>query len=34
MLLATIPADPEYMRVLLASGADPKLMTNNHTNFS
>src|SRR5258706_1836713 len=33
LLLATIPADPEYMRVLLASGADAKLMTNNHTNF-
>jgi ankyrin repeat protein len=33
LLLTTIPADPEYMRVLLAAGADPKLTTNNHTNF-
>ena len=33
LLLTVIPADPEYMRVLLDGGADPTLMTNNRTNF-
>jgi len=33
LLMTTIPADPEYMDALLAAGADPKLMLNNHTTF-
>jgi ankyrin repeat protein len=33
LLLTTIPADPEYMRALLAAGADPTLTANNHTTF-
>jgi ankyrin repeat protein len=32
LMMAQIPADPDYVRVLLAGGADPKLTSNNHTN--
>ena len=31
LMLATMPADPDYVRTLLALGADPKLKTNNRT---
>jgi ankyrin repeat protein len=31
LLMTAIPADPDYMNVLLASGADPKMTLNNRT---
>ncbi len=31
LMLATMPADPQYLRTLLALGADPKMKTNNRT---